>query len=109
MRHYQFLLTNIPFNLDTTFAFIRFLALVCAFVVNFLVLFDINTVPCEECSDLGEDADPCVCSQDTPTLLGEGIDAFGQVIVSYIILGFIWHKFIFICPMGLFKTKTRSF
>lgn len=40
MKHLRFLMTNVPFNLDETFMVFRWLVLFCAFIINFLILFD---------------------------------------------------------------------
>ena len=61
MNHIKMLLTNIPFNLDSTFTNFRWIVLLCAFIINFLLLFDFFIVECEECKGLDPHLDPCVC------------------------------------------------
>ena len=64
MKHFRFLRENVPIDLDKCFTLCRYLVLLAAFVINFLLLFDSFVESCEECEglqELGEDADPCVC------------------------------------------------
>lgn len=63
--------------MDKLFTYMRLIALLCAFMINFLLLFDKFTVQCEECLDKDPHLFPCVCDSTTPTLLGKGMDAFG--------------------------------
>jgi len=49
MKHFKFLMANVPFNLDNTFTLFRYIVLFCAFIINFLLLFDYHTEECEEC------------------------------------------------------------
>ena len=44
MKHYKFLMNNIPVDMDKLFTYMRLIALLCAFVINFLLLFDMFTV-----------------------------------------------------------------
>ena len=43
MKHYKFLMNNIPVDMDKIFTLCRLIALLCAFVINFLILFDVFT------------------------------------------------------------------
>lgn len=67
MKHLRFLMTNIPFNLDETFALFRWLTLFMAFVINFLILSDNFIEECVECIGTDPILEPCVCGLDTPT------------------------------------------
>jgi len=40
MNHFKFIMTNIPFNLDLLFTRTRWIVLVCASFLNFMILFD---------------------------------------------------------------------
>ena len=44
MKHYKFLMNNIPVDMDKLFTYMRLIALLCAFMINFLLLFDKFTV-----------------------------------------------------------------
>ena len=89
MSHYQFLLTNIPIDLDKTFNVARFLSLIFAFIINFLIIFDKFTAECEECIDSDPVKSPCVCSHNQPTLLGPTIDVFGFLLFCINLFSFV--------------------
>jgi hypothetical protein len=40
MEHNQFLRKHVPIDLDNWFRFTRWVVLLCAFVINFLLMFD---------------------------------------------------------------------
>lgn len=54
-------MANVPFNLDITFTNFRWIVLLCAFVINFLLLFDYFIEECDECKGLDPHLNPCVC------------------------------------------------
>ena len=77
MNHFKFIMTNIPFNLDLLFTRTRWIVLVCASFLNFMILFDTFKKGCIECDGEyglmpGHDRRieyPCVCADDGLTLL----------------------------------------
>ena len=62
MKHFRFLMTNVPFNLDETFTIFRWIVLFCAFIINFLLLFDYYVEECDECIGSDPILTPCVCT-----------------------------------------------
>ena len=98
MKHLKFLMTNVPFNLDETFMVFRWLVLFCAFIINFLLLFDNFTEECVDCLHTDPILEPCVCGTDTPTqlgikiiyyLIGEGIKIFVIVLFGCNVFTFL--------------------
>jgi len=61
MKHHRFLSENVPFNLDVAFTNFRWIVLLCAFIINFLLLFDSFIEECDECKGLDPHENPCVC------------------------------------------------
>ena len=70
MNHFKFIMTNIPVDLDLMFARCRWIVLLQAFIINFMILFDYQTQGCPECEGEDPATHPCVCDMSTPTLLG---------------------------------------
>lgn len=88
MTHFKFIMTNIPFNVDTLFTRCRWIVLLFAFSINLLILFDHFENECEECMNKDEITDPCVCTS-IPTKLQNSIQYYGLVIISVNILNFV--------------------
>ena len=89
MKHFRFLRNNIPVDLDKCFTTFRWLVLLSAFVINFLILFDEFVEECDICKDKDPIEEPCVCGGETPTLLGNGIRIFGIVIFAFNVFVFV--------------------
>ena len=50
MKHYEFILKNIPISLDEVYSYSRWFVLFCIALINIFILFDTFEEDCEECT-----------------------------------------------------------